>query len=173
MIIGSTIPRYTYGGTIDLGWNGLHLSTLLQGVGKVDGYLNAHYVIPAVNSSSIKPWQLDYWREDNKGAALPRVSLTSTNNTQNSTLWMRSAAYFRLKNIQLGYDIPKSILKRAGIQSALYICNGQNIFTNTKFYQGYDPEINFDASAADGVSLGGGNYYPQVKVFTFGVDVKF
>lgn len=173
MIIGSTIPRYTYGGTIDFGWNGLHLSSLLQGVGKVDGYLNAHYVIPAVNSSSIKPWQLDYWREDNKGAALPRVSITSTNNTQNSTLWMRSAAYFRLKNIQLGYDIPKSIIRRAGIQSALVYINGQNILTKTKFYQGYDPEINFDASAADGVLLGAGNYYPQVKVFTFGVDVKF
>jgi TonB-linked SusC/RagA family outer membrane protein len=172
-IIGSTIPRYTYGGTIDLGWKGFRLSTLLQGVGKVDGYLNSHYVIPAVNSSSIKPWQLDYWREDNKGASLPRVSLTSTNNTQNSTLWMRSAAYFRVKNVQLGYDIAKAFLNRAGIQSAFIYVNAQNVLTRTKFYQGYDPEINFDASASDGVSLGGGNYYPQVKVFTFGVDFKF
>jgi TonB-linked SusC/RagA family outer membrane protein len=171
-IIGSTIPRYTYAGNLDLGWKGFRLSAFLQGVGKADGYLNSHYVIPAVNSSSIKPWQLDYWSEDNKDAKLPRVSLTSTNNTQNSTLWMRSAAYLRLKNIQLGYEIPKDFLKRFGLQGAFVYVNGQNIFTNTKFYQGYDPEINYDAGAADGVSLGGGNFYPQVKVFTFGIDIK-
>jgi hypothetical protein len=144
----------------------------VQGVGKVDGYLNSHYVIPAANSSSIKPWQLDYWREDNRDAALPRVSITSTNNTQNSSLWMRSASYLRLKNIQLGYEIPQTFLRKFGLQSAFIYVNGQNLFTNTKFYQGYDPEINYDAGASDGVSLGGGNYYPQVKVFTFGVDIK-
>ncbi len=173
VIIGNTIPRYTYAGNLDLGWKGFRLSAFLQGVGKADGYLNAHYVIPAVNSSSIKPWQLDYWSEDNKDAALPRVSLTSTNNTQNSTLWMRSSAYLRLKNIQLGYEIPKAFLKGLGVQSAFIYVNGQNIFTDTKFYQGYDPEINYNADASEGVSLGAGNYYPQVKVFTFGIDIKF
>jgi TonB-linked SusC/RagA family outer membrane protein len=172
-IIGSTIPRYTYGANLDLGWKGFRLSGFLQGVGKVDGYLNAHYVIPAANSSAIKPWQLDYWTPDNRDAALPRVSVTSTNNTQNSTLWMRSASYLRLKNVQLGYEIPQTILKKFGLQKAFIYVNGQNIFTRTNFYDGYDPEINFDAGAADGVSLGGGNYYPQVKVFTFGVDIKF
>ena len=173
VIIGSTIPRYTYGANLDLGWKGLRLGAFVQGVGKADGYLNSHYVIPAANSSAIKPWQLDYWSEDNRDAKLPRVSITSTNNTQNSTLWMRSAAYFRLKNIQLGYEIPKSFVKKCGLQSAFVYVNGQNVFTNTKFYEGYDPEINYDAGASDGVSLGGGNYYPQVKVFTFGIDLKF
>jgi hypothetical protein len=86
---------------------------------------------------------------------------------------MRSAAYFRLKNIQLGYEIPKAFVRKCGLQSAFIYVNGQNVFTNTKFYEGYDPEINYDAGASDGVSLGGGNYYPQVKVFTFGIDLKF
>src|SRR5690606_32883258 len=170
VIIGSTIPRYTYGGNLDLGWKGFRLNAFVQGVGKVDGYLNSHYVIPAANSSAIKPWQLDYWSEDNRDARLPRVSVTSTNNTQNSTMWMRSAAYLRLKNVQLGYEFPKAMVRRLGLQSAFIYVNGQNIFTNTKFYDGYDPEINYDAGASDGVSLGGGNYYPQVKVFTFGID---
>lgn len=173
VIIGSTIPRYTYGANVDLGWKGFRFSAFMQGVGKADGYLNAHYVIPAANSSAIKPWQLDYWSADNTDASLPRVSITSSNNTQNSTLWMRSAAYFRLKNVQLGYEIPKALLKRIGINSAYVYVNGQNLFTNTDFYQGYDPEINYDAGASDGVSLGAGNYYPQVKIFTFGIDIKF
>jgi hypothetical protein len=142
-------------------------------VGKVDGYLNAQYVIPLSNSSSVKPWQLDYWSEDNKNAKLPRVSITSANNVQNSTFWMRSAAYLRLKNIQLGYHIPQVFVKKVGLQSAFVYINGQNVFTQTNFYQGYDPEINYDASSSDGVTLGKGGFYPQVKTFTFGVDLKF
>jgi TonB-linked SusC/RagA family outer membrane protein len=173
VIIGNTIPRYTYGGNLDLGWKGIRFSAFVQGVGKTDGYLNAHYVIPLANSSAVKPWQLDYWSENNKDASLPRVSVTSTNNTQNSTLWMRSAAYFRLKNIQFGYEIPKTLLSKAGLNSAFIFVNGQNVFTKTNFYQGYDPEINYNAGAPDGVSLGGGNFYPQVKVFTLGIDIKF
>lgn len=172
VIIGNTIPRYTYGGNLDLGWKGFRFSAFVQGVGKTDGYLNAHYVIPLANSSAVKPWQLDYWSVNNTDASLPRVSVTSTNNTQNSTLWMRSAAYLRLKNIQLGYELPKALLNKVGLNSAFIFVNGQNVFTSTNFYQGYDPEINYNAGAPDGVSLGGGNFYPQVKVFTLGIDIK-
>src|SRR5690606_33615325 len=136
-----------------LGWKGLRLNAFLQGVGKADGYLNSHYVIPAANSSAIKPWQLDYWREDNRDASLPRVSITSANNTQNSTFWMKSASYMRVKNIQLGYELPKSMVQKMGLGSLFVYVNGQNLFTFTDFWQGYDPEINYDAGAADGVSL--------------------
>lgn len=172
-IIGSTMPRYTYGFNLDLGYKGLRFSAFLQGVAKANGYLDSHYVIPAVNSSAIKPWQLDYWSEDNRGASLPRVSVTSTNNTQNSDFWMRSASYLRLKNIQLGYEIPKSWLANSKIGGIFIYANGQNLFTKTNFYEGYDPEINYNSGAQDGVTLGSGNFYPQVKVYTFGLDFKF
>ncbi|WP_254529823.1 MULTISPECIES: TonB-dependent receptor [unclassified Sphingobacterium] len=172
-IIGSTMPRYTYGFNLDLGYKGLRFSAFLQGVAKANGYLDSHYVIPAVNSSAIKPWQLDYWSEDNRGASLPRVSVTSTNNTQNSDFWMRSASYLRLKNVQLGYEIPKSWLANSKIGGIFIYANGQNLFTKTNFYEGYDPEINYNSGAQDGVTLGSGNFYPQVKVYTFGLDFKF
>lgn len=173
VIIGSTIPQHTYGATIDLGWKGFRLNAILQGVGKADGYLNSHYVIPAVNSSAIKTWQLDYWTEENRDAEFPRLSVTSTNNTQNSTFWKRNAAYLRLKNIQVGYEIPKKLLSKVGIGGLYIYANGQNLFTKTNFWQGYDPEVAYDAGASDGVSLGGANYYPQVKVYSFGIDLKF
>lgn len=172
-IIGSTIPRYTYGLNLDFGWRGFRLSAFLQGVGKVDGYLNSHYVIPAANSSAIKTWQLDYWTEENRDAAFPRVSITSANNSQNSSFWLKSASYIRLKNIQLGYALPKNILKKIGIGDLYLYVNGQNLFTGSDFWQGYDPEVAYDAGAADGVSLGGAAYYPQVKIYSFGVDIKF
>jgi len=173
VIIGSTLPRYTYGFNLDLGYKGVRFSAFLQGVAKANGYLDSHYVIPAVNSSAIKPWQLDYWSEDNREASLPRVSVTSTNNTQNSDFWMRSASYLRLKNVQLGYEIPKSWLANSKIGGIFIYANGQNLFTKTNFYEGYDPEINYNAGAQDGVTLGSGNFYPQVKVYTFGLDFKF
>lgn len=173
VIIGSTIPRYTYGINLDFGWKGIRFSAFIQGVGKSDGYLNSHYVIPAANSSAVKEWQLDYWTEDNPNASLPRLSVASTNNTQNSTFWMRSSSYLRLKNIHLGYDLPKQLFTNSKLKGIYLYANGQNLFTSTKFYEGYDPEINYDASSGAGVSLGGGAYYPQVKVYTFGVDIKF
>ena len=172
-IIGSTIPRYTYGVNMDLAWKGFKLNAFFQGVGKVDGYLNSHYVIPCSMSSAIKTWQLDYWTEDNRDAAFPRVSITSTNNAQNSSYWMKSASYLRLKNLQLGYDLPKAILQKIGIKNLYVYVNAQNLFTITDFWNGYDPEVNYDAGTDEGVQLGSAQYYPQVKVYSFGVDVKF
>ena len=86
---------------------------------------------------------------------------------------MRSAAYMRLKNLQLGYDLPLSLLKRIGVNNMTVFVNAQNLLTITDFWKGYDPEINYDASVTDGVELGSGGFYPQVKVVSFGIDLKF
>lgn len=173
VIIGSTIPRYTYGFNIDLTYKGIRLSSFIQGVGKTNGYLNSHYVVPLANASAVKPWQEDYWTPENKEAALPRLSHVSTNNTQNSTFWMKDASYVRLKNLQIGFDLPTNFLSKLKLSKAFIYVNGQNLFTKTNFYEGYDPEVNYNAGSNEGVSLGGGNYYPQVKVYTFGLDLKF
>lgn len=173
VVIGSTIPRYTYGVNLNLGYKGIRLNAFFQGVGKADGYLDSHYVIPCVNSSAVKEWQLDYWTEANPGAAFPRLSTTSTNNTQHSTWWMKSAAYMRLKNIQVGYTLPKRWSEKMGLKECFVYVNGQNLFTLTGFWKGYDPEVNYNAGAADGVALGEADTYPQVKMYSIGIDVKF
>lgn len=172
-IIGNTIPRYTFGLNLDMRWKGISLNAFFQGVGKVDGYLNSHYVIPGSMSSAIKTWQLDYWTPENTDASFPRPSISASNNTQNSDYWMKSAAYLRLKNLQLGYNFSKDALNSIGIKNAFIYINAQNLFTATKFWPGYSPEINYSAGATDGVSLGSGGYYPQVKTFTFGIDLTF
>lgn len=172
-IIGNTIPRYTYGINLNMGWRGIKLNVFLQGVGKVDGYLNSHYVIPCVNSSAIKTWQLDYWTEENRNATFPRPSITSTNNIQNSDYWMRSAAYLRLKNLEIGYNFSRNTLNNLGINNVYLYLSCDNLFTITNFWQGYDPEINYNSSASEGVSLGSGAYYPQVKTFSLGINLKF
>lgn len=172
-IIGSTIPRYTYSLGLNLEYKRFHLDALFQGVGKADGYLNTYYVMPCQQGGTYRTEHLDYWREDNKDAATPRLSYKSSNNSQQSSFWMRSAAYLRLKSLQFGYDLPTQWLQRAGINGAYIYLDAQNLFTWTDFYQGYDPEVNYDASATDGVSLGDANNYPQVSTFTLGVKLNF
>ena len=172
-IIGSTVPRYSYSFNLGVGYKGIRLSAFLQGVGKADGYLNSYYVMPCYQGGTYRKEHLDYWTEQNHDASTPRLSYKSSNNTYTSSFWMKSAAYLRLKNLQLGYDLPSKWMKAIGLKSAYIYANAENLLTFTDFWDGYDPEVNYNASATDGVSLGAANNYPQTKAFTFGVDIKF
>lgn len=172
-IIGSTVPRYSYSFNLGVGYKGIRLSAFLQGVGKADGYLNSYYVMPCYQGGTYRKEHLDYWTERNHDASTPRLSYKSSNNTYTSSFWMKSAAYLRLKNLQLGYDLPSKWMKAIGLKSAYIYANAENLLTFTDFWDGYDPEVNYNASATDGVSLGAANNYPQTKAFTFGVDIKF
>jgi TonB-linked SusC/RagA family outer membrane protein len=177
-IIGSTIPRYTFSFDASVSWKGLKLSAMLQGVGKVDGYLNYYYVMPNNQGGTFHSWDLDYWTPENTDAQTPRLS-SSVNNWKDSSFWKRSASYMRLKNIQIGYDLPRVWLKRLGVQSLYIYLNGENLFTATKFWKGYDPEVNYGGASGseyDMVSVGGASAasnYPQVKNYTVGLNLKF
>jgi len=83
-------------------------------------------------------------------------------NTRLSTYWLEDASYLRLKNIQVGYTLPENLSGRLRISRARLYFSGDNLFTVTDFFYGYDPE--------SPVSRGG--FYPQVKTFTFGINVN-
>lgn len=178
-MIGSTVPRYTYSLNLNFGWKGIRLGALLQGVGEVDGYLNYYYVMPSYQGGTFRREHLDHANADNPGGKTPRLTSSNKNNWYDSSFWMRSAAYLRLKNIQLGYDLPRTWMKKVGISSAFVYVNAQNLFTSTNFWEGYDPEVAYGASASgnfDAVAVGGAssaNNYPQVKIITVGLDLKF
>ena len=172
-IIGSTIPRYTYGLTLSFGWKGLNLSAFFQGVGKVDGYLSSYYVQPCQQGGTFRKEHLDRWTPETPDGKYPRLTMTDANNWKQSSFWMRNAAYCRLKNIQLSYTLPKTWMKKVHMKSAMVFVNAQNLFTVTDFYQGFDPEVAYSGSG-DGVELGAVAYnYPQVKTITMGVELKF
>lgn len=175
-IVGSTIPRYTYSLNLDFGWKGLRLSMLFQGVGKTDGYLNTYYVMPSNQGGTFRKEHIDFACAANPGGVTPRLTSANKNNWYDSSFWMKSAAYLRLKNIQLGYDLPKSWMRKIGLKSAYVYVNAQNLFTATNFWDGYDPEVGYDGDASgdfDLVKLGSANNYPQVKLVTIGLDLKF
>ena len=174
--VGSTIPRYTYSLNLNFGWKGLHLGVLLQGVGKADGFLNSYYVMPGYSGGTFRTEYLDYAWSENPDGSTPRLTSDNKNNWYNSSYWMRSAAYLRVKNVQLGYYLPKKWMNRIKMQSIYVYASAQNLFTFSNFWDGYDPEVGYGGSSSgdfDVVSLGSANNYPQVKTFTVGLQIKF
>ena len=92
-------------------------------------------------------------------------------NIHNSTRFVEDGSYLRLKNLTLSYNLPKSLLFKAGIEKAQIYITGQNLLTFTK-YSGYDPEVNAygSSSVALGVDYG---TYPQARTCIVGVNITF
>jgi hypothetical protein len=108
--------------------------------------------------------QKDYWSSTNTDAKYPRLTPNSiTNNYVTSSYWMLSAAYLRLKNVVLGYTLPKYVTGLVNIKSARIYAGGQNLFTWDKWFPGFDPEQTNTA----------GEFYPIMKTYTIGLNVNF
>ena len=164
VVIGSTIPRYTYGLNLDASYKNFNINAFVQGVGKADGYLYGRAIQPFYSAASAQEQHKDYWTLDNKDASFPRLTFGDTgNNYQQSSFWMKDASYLRLKNIQIGYDLPSRLAKTFGLENVRFYINGQNLLTLDNFWNGYDVET----------PVGTGTNYPQVKVYTMGIDIKF
>ena len=165
-VLGSTVPRFTYSLNLNLAYKGIDLSSFFQGVGKRDGYLTGSAIQPFLAGGTAYEYQKNRWTSDNPdpNAIFPRLAFGETNNTQLSDFWMKTAAYMRIKNVQLGYTLPKAVFGKLKINSCRIYMSGENLFTFTRFWKGWDPEI--DAAS-------NGAYYPQVKTLNLGVNLKF
>lgn len=162
--MGNQIPRYTFGLTFSAEYKNFDLSLLVQGVGKEDIFLNGDAVWAFYNAGVIRKWQLDYWTPDNPNAKYPRlISQTTHNNFQTSSFWVYNSAFARLKNLQIGYELPKQLLARTFINKLRFYVSGQNLFTLDSMPQGWDPERN----------SGGGAVYPITSTYVFGLNLTF
>lgn len=166
--LGSFFPKVAYGFNLGGNWKSLDLTLFFQGAGGVKNYVHG-IMLGQVNSSTGKPTSalLDTWTPENTDASMPRIWSGYKQNdpgTNVSSFWVRDASYLRLKNVQLGYNLPESTLASIGIKKARFYYSGQNVLTFTKFYDWVDPE----APAGDN-----GYTYPQVKVHTIGLNVTF
>ncbi|MCT1531602.1 SusC/RagA family TonB-linked outer membrane protein [Sphingobacterium daejeonense] len=162
VILGSDIPRYTYGFRGDLAYKGFDFSFFLQGVGKADGYLGGSARHPFINNSAMpQEIHLDRWTPENTDASYPRLVYMRTHNTRLSSKWIEDASYLRLKNIQLGYTFPTDWMEKVRVSKMRIFVSADNLFTKTNFFYGYDPEI---------PSGNTGNFYPQVKTYVVGIN---
>ncbi len=172
-IVGSLIPRYTYGLTLNFGWKGINLSTQFQGVGKANAYISGEYTQPCVQGGTFQKSHLDNWTPENTDARYPRLSYTSDLNKKASTFWMADASYLRLKNVQLSYTFPKSVLKALRLQGLMVYANATNLLTLDNYYEGYDPETAYQGGANGATTGSIGSNYPLVSTYTFGLELKF
>lgn len=142
-IIGNSTPRYSYGITAGFDYKGFDFEMFWQGIGKRDYWLGGsqfwgftdEWCTPLTSS-------LDYWTEDNRDAYFPRLHHYGVNggNHQVSTRYLQNAAYLRLKNVVLGYTIPRSITEKVKISRLRVSVQGENLLTFTPLIDSYDPE---------------------------------
>lgn len=170
VVMGNTIPRYTYSFDASFQYKNFDLGLFFQGVGKRDGYLSYDQAWAFNNGASVQQWQKDgMWTEGQTDAKYPRMFVSSSNNTQPSTYWKQNAAYLRLKNVQFGYTFSDKLLKDFFIKGARVYVSGQNLFTMKSMRPGYDPEMIVTAASA---SAQGGRL-PLTSVYSFGFNLNF
>lgn len=168
--LGDPHPDYTYGINLNMGYKGFDMSLFFYGVGGnqiIDA--TRRYDLSAANYSNEF---LNRWTGEGSTNVMPRVTFNDANgNLSNfSDFMVKDADYFRLKNLQIGYSLPESVLEAANLSKVRFYISGENLFTITS-YKGYDPEIgSADYIFNTGVDKG---VYPKATMFTFGANINF
>ena len=178
-VIGNHTPRYLFGLDLNASWKGFDVRVFFQGVMKRDYWQGSTYLFGSASNGQWWATGLsqvhDYFRDENTWSVqngyqsvntvsyLPRP-LYSDKNQQCQTRYLQNAAYIRLKNLQIGYTIPKNITTRWAIQSLRIFFSGENLWTGTSLADQFDPET---------ISSYSGNSYPLSKTLSCGINVTF
>jgi len=163
--MGSQIPRYTFGLNLYGEYKGIDINLFFQGVGKVDGYVWGHMIGSFYEGGSMPEIGKDYWTPENRDAQFPRLAFNNSNNQQISTFWKQDASYIRLKNVQVGYTIPRNYTSKIGISNLRVYASVDNVFTISKFWKYFDVE--------SPIISGYGSFYPIMRTPTLGVNITF
>ena len=180
--IGNPFPWLTYGINLNAEYKGFDLQIFFQGVYGNEIY-NAvrHRTEGAGNEATLSTTMRDVWvdytpvmKQSMENAGVDWTELINPDgkipspignpmNRETSDRLIESGAYFRLKNLQFGYTLPKALTEQAGIGRCRFYMSGTNLLTITQ-YTGYDPEV------GSGVDYGN---YPQARTITLGVNLDF
>lgn len=160
-VIGNQIPRYTFGLNWGIEYKNFDISCFFQGVGKADGYVTEEMLRPLGVYSALEDHYYKSFNPEKPSADAyyPRPAISWTYNYGYMEHWVQNAAYIRLKNMTLGYTFK---LPKYKIQSLRLSLSGENLLTFSKFHV-WDPET----------SVGAMSTYPQVSIYSFGVNVTF
>lgn len=159
----SRTPEIMYGINLNVKYKNFDLTALIQGAGRSSVIYSDESAFEFIYGSGALQTIKGRWTPDNPNPTYPRLSLYRNDyKKEASTYWLKDGAYWRVKNIELGYTLPKLWLERLQIENVRIYVAGTNLYTHAKF-KDWDPE-----------SPGGSNfYYPQMKVNTIGLNVTF
>lgn len=167
--LGSSIPKYTFGLSFGGEYKGFDFSVLVQGVAGVKGRLNEWAGFAFFQEGNIQKWQMEEcWNVNptNRYPKYPRLEIMSnagSNNTLLSDYWILDASFVKVRNIQFGYKLPKSIISKVGISSMRAYISMDNPFSFNGYRKGWDPENTNNR----------GSYYPVMSSYTFGLTLAF
>ena len=165
--LGNPFPTISYGLDLTAAYKRFDIAVNFQGVGRRDVRLGGDMVWGLFNAGKIQEWQVkEFWSPENPNASYPILSATSvgSNDIQTSSTWVFNAAYLRLRNVSIGYNLPNSALDKLGMSGLRIYAAGQNLFKIDKLPPGIDPLVPNGA---------GGGIYPITALFSLGIDVKF
>lgn len=176
-VIGNPHPDFTYGLNLNLGYKNWDLTVFAQGVqgNELFNYLKYWTDFNTFQGNRSKDMLYNSWKAQGDNALLPRLNANDTFSQQISTYFVEDGSYMRLKNIQLTYTVPTTVLKKIKLSSMQIYVQGQNLFTLTK-YKGLDPDINIRNSGADNQDIHMGideGAFPVSKSYNVGVRVGF
>ncbi len=181
-IIGNSLPRFSYSMNLSADWNNFFFSAFFQGVGRQHWYPSNECIFWGQYNrpyNNLPEWHLDnYWTEDNRDAYLPRYAgYNSSLKSTTQTRYLQNVAYIRLKNLQLGYNLPQTVTSKLRMQNARVYVSAENLWCWSPLYKhtrdldvtninGSDPDL------TDGGS-GDGHSYPQMTSISLGVSLTF
>lgn len=179
-IIGNTTPRYQYTVNGSISWKGLTLSMMFQGVAKRDWHPgSAAYFWGSGPYAQVTVFKehMDFWSENNPNAYYPKPYIHSAGGVGSfqaktkttSDLYLQSAAYCRLKNLTLSYDLPTAWVKKAALQKVQVFFSGENLLTFTPLKGMFDPESIF---TKNDYTTEGGKNYPMNRVLSVGLIIN-
>ncbi len=173
--LGSGIPKYMFGTNLEASYKNFDFSVFLQGVAGVkilNNNLRFLHNIRNFNGTGVQNVLADVYKErwhgEGTSNTMPRVAyIPSGNNFLFSDAYIEDGSFLRIRNLQIGYSIPNSIVSNWGISKIRLYLSGQNLFTFTK-YSGYDPEVGSLGLLGNGVDQG---RYPVARSYMIGVNV--
>lgn len=166
--LGSRIPKYTFSFNLGAEYKGIDISAQFYGVAEVKGRLESYAGYALFGEGNIQRWQAEgRWdpanpQRYNEYPRLEVLAQTGSANTVLSDFWIIDASYVRLKNVQLGYTLPQKWMQKLKISSIRVYTNMENPYCWNSYRKGWDPEVNT-----------GGDYYPLLSTYTFGLNLRF
>lgn len=165
--IGKGMPDWTFGFNFSAAWRGFDFSMMWQGTAGNDIFDATRRI--DITSSNLPSYMLNRWTGYGTSNKYPIfIAGDSSDNWTSSDLYIYDGSYMRLKNIELGYTLPRKLTQKVFINSLRVYVSAENLFTFTK-YHGFDPEISSGGTSL-GVDYG---VYPQARVWRVGFNLEF
>lgn len=166
-MLGSPIPKFMFGSVLGFNIFGIDISTNLYAALGHKIVRNYERQQPYANQLG---YVMDRWTVDNPSNENPRVTTSLNRNGVFSDYFVEDGSYLRIRNVQIGYVLPKLISEKFGSDYVRFYISANNLFTITN-YMGYDPDIGAAQGAlSNGIDYG---FYPQARTIMGGVNIKF